>query len=280
MDDFISAAVPARLANLEYNQTLVNRNFLQAITSIIELSQPRIAKSNLIRVGQNADGGYVISPEFHSYVCLNLGVGYEVTADIDLIQRGFEIFAFDGTVPNPLPEETSYHFHQKNIGYEKKDERYINLQRIFQTYFKLQNLDVLLIDIEGHEYKILERELNFVTQAKQIVVEFHGLELLGDEQFSERLVSILNKLMKSHYPIHIHANNAGGVLPIGGASWPTILEITFLAKEYCSNVISFGPFPTALDFPNTLARPDVDLTPFYGMEKNYASLARTVLGLP
>jgi len=278
-DDLMKAQIPARLANIEYNQTLVNRNFLRAISSIVKISQPRKTIRELIRIGQNSDGGYVVSPVFETLTCLNLGVGYEVTADLDLIGRGFRIFAYDGTVPNPLPDESSYKFHQKNIGYEKNNAGMTNLHEIFQTYDGLQGLDLLLMDIEGHEYKVFEKEMNLITRAKQVVVEFHGLELLGDLQFSEQFVAVLENLTKSHLPIHVHANNAGGALPIGGASWPTILEITFLAKEYCSNDINFGPFPTALDFPNTLARPDVDLNPFYGMEKNYASLARTVLGL-
>ena len=274
-----SLLLSARLTNIEYSQTIVSRDFLFDISRVIKLTQPVFTKKDLMRLGQNADGGYVLAPEFESRLCLNLGVGYEVTADLDLISRNFKIFAFDGTVPNPLPEENSYLFTQKNIGYERGNDGQTNLGEIFKSHPELDDVDLMLLDIEGHEYKVLKKELNFVTRAKQVVVEFHGLELLGDRDFALRLIEILTKLSRTHSPIHVHANNSGGNLFLGGASWPTILEVTFLKHEYCTNEINHGPFPTQLDYPNVDVRPDLDLSPFYGAEKSYAPLARTILGL-
>jgi hypothetical protein len=268
----------ARIANVEYTQTPVSRTLLDDLGQIIELTQPVFAKKELVRLGQNADGGYVLSPDFESKLCLNLGVGYEVTTDLDLIDRGFELFAFDGTVPNPLTDQINYHFTQKNIGYQRDNDSLTNLEKIFKDYPKLSQVDLILIDIEGHEYEVLKKELPFVTKAKQVVIEFHGLELLGDREFSAGFIQILNKFSKTHSPIHIHGNNSGGSLLLGGGSWPTILEVTFLKREYCTSEINYGPFPTVLDFPNVDIRPDLDLSPFYGVDKNYASLARTVLG--
>jgi hypothetical protein len=68
-------------------------------------------------------------------------------------------------------------------------------------------------------------------------------------------------------------------LPLGGASWPTILEVTFLLNEFCTEELNYGPFPGTLDYPNVNLRPDIDLAPFYGLEKSYASLSRSILGI-
>lgn len=269
----------ARLANLEYTQILVSRDFLNDLSQLIELTQPLITKQALFRLGQNSDGGYVLSPEFQSRLCLNLGVGYEVTADLDLISRGFKLYAFDGTVPNPLPGEAAYSFIQKNIGYTKGDDGITNLANIFSEHPELNEVDLILLDIEGHEHEVLKNELNYVVKANQVVVEFHGLDLLGDHQFAAGLIKILKKLSKTHSPIHVHANNSGGAIHLGSASWPTILEVTFLKHEFCTSELNYGPYPTPIDFPNVDVRPDMDLNPFYGQNKSYAPLTRTILGL-
>jgi hypothetical protein len=284
MSDEVEEILPSqlfesRLTNVEYNQILVTGDFLRNISQVIQLTQPHITKMPLIRIGKNGDGGYVIAPVVESKLCLNLGVGFEVSADLDLIGRDFKIYAFDGTVPNPLPEASSYTFIQKNIGYTDSEDTITNLQEIFNAYPDLNHLDLVLLDIEGHEYRVLREELEFITKAKQIVVEFHGLELLADFDFAEDFIKTLNELSKTHMPIHAHANNSGGELPLGGASWPTILEVTFLLKEFCTENVNYGPFPGTLDYPNVDLRPDINLTPFYGLHKSYAVLVRTILGL-
>lgn len=272
-------AFDARLTNVEYHQLAVTGDFLRNLVSIIELLQPRLSANSLIRLGSQGDAGYVIASAFDSKVCLNLGIGDEVSSDLDLLQRGFKVYAVDGTVPNPLPEESKYTFIAKNIGYNRSDESTTDLRTIFREHPDLNEVDLVLLDIEGWEYKVFQEEFDFIAKTKQLVVEFHGLELISDYDFAMQLIDILSKLSKTHKPIHVHANNSGGTLAIGGASWPTILEVTFLMNELCTSKINHGPFPSVIDFPNVRVRPDVDLNPFFGQRRSYASLARTILDL-
>jgi hypothetical protein len=269
----------SRLTNVEYNQILLTKEFLQNISTVLKLTQPRIAKIPLTRIGINGDGGYVVGEVSQSKLCLNLGVGIQVSADLDLLSQNFRIHAFDGSVTNPLPNEPMFNFIQKNIGYSKDAGVTTTLQEIFSDHPELEHLDLLMIDIEGNEHQVLNEELAFIIKAKQIVVEFHGLELLADSEYSKNLIEALTKLLETHYPIHVHANNSGGVLPLGRASWPTILEVTFLRKEFCTNDLNYGPFPGHLDYPNVDLRPDIDLAPFYGLYKSYASLSRSILAI-
>jgi hypothetical protein len=278
--DSSQALFNARLTNTEYGQIPVNRELLTNMSLVIDLLQPRITKMPLFRLGARGDGGYVLAPAFESKICLNLGVGFEVSADLDLLGRGFKIYAIDGTVPNPLPQENGYKFIKKNVGYDKSNELSTDLGSIFRQNSDLSQVDLILIDIEGWEYKVLHEELDLITKSKQILIEFHGLELMGDSQFAERFIDILKKLSKTHLSVHIHANNSGGGLPVGGAIWPTILEVTFLEKVSCTSEINFGPFPSSIDYPNVNKRPDLDLNPFFGSQRNYATLARTILNLP
>jgi hypothetical protein len=277
--DSFQALFNARLTNVEYAQIPVNRELLKNMSLVIDLLQPRVSKMPLFRLGARGDGGYVLAPAFESKICLNLGVGFEVSADLDLLGRGFKIYAIDGTVPNPLPQESSYKFIRKNVGYERSNELTTDLDSIFRQHGDLSQVDLILIDIEGWEYKVLHEELDLIAKSKQIVVEFHGLELIGDAQFAERFIDILGKLSKTHLPVHIHANNSGGGLPVGGANWPTILEVTFLEKISCTSEINFGPFPSSIDYPNVNVRPDMDLNPIFGPNKSFASLARTIFEL-
>jgi hypothetical protein len=275
----LSQLLESRLTNVEYHQVLLSREILQNVSKVIELTQPRIAKVPLTRIGRNGDGGYVVGDVSQSKVCLNLGVGTEVSADLDLISQNFKIYAFDGSVPNPIPNEPLFNFIKKNISYSKVAGVTITLQEIFLDYPELEHLDLLMLDIEGSEHKVLNMELAFIIKAKQIVIEFHGLELLADIEYSKNLIKALNELSETHYPIHVHANNAGGTIPLGGAGLPTILEVTFLRKEFCTNGLNYGPFPGPLDYPNVGLRPDIDLMPFYGPIKSYASLSRSILAI-
>jgi hypothetical protein len=269
----------ARLANLEYAQQFITRPVIQNLIEFINLTNPITSKEPLIRLGGNHDGGYVVSDCFTKKFAISLGVGVEVSADIDLLDKGFSILAVDGTVSNPLPKESRYIFTGKNIGYNRESDKEISLRELLEEVYPQESPDLLLIDVEGHEYSILENELKIVISAKQIVIEFHGLEFLGDQEFANRVNCLLRSLRRTHKPIHIHANNSGGGINLGGVIWPTILEITFLANEFCENVRNIGPFPTALDFPNTNARPDMDLNPFYGESPQFGKIARAVLGI-
>jgi hypothetical protein len=254
--------------------------FYRGIERIVSLLAPVNCKHNLIRIGQESDGGYVVANCFHAEkrkIAVTLGVGTEVSADISLLRSGFSVLAVDGTVENPLPEEAEYRFIKKNIGYS-------NLIGGETTYYKLlederlrDNVDLVLIDIEGYEYSLIRNEIKYLSKAEQIVIEFHALELLGDKQFREVFISILESIRITHSPIHVHGNNAGGALVLGGSHFPCILEVTFLKTNYCTQERNFGPFPTPLDFPNTINRPDIDLSPLFRRNPEYATLARNVI---
>ena len=47
----------SRLTNVEFHQTLVTKDFLKNIAQVIKLTQPRITKIPLTRIGKHGDGG-------------------------------------------------------------------------------------------------------------------------------------------------------------------------------------------------------------------------------
>ena len=267
-----------RIANLEYSIQPISFAFLKSLESIISLLNPYKAKCDLNRIGNYSDGGYVVAAEAtdSKKLCINLGVGNEVSADIHLLNLGYNVIAVDGTVENPLLLEKQYLFVKSNIGYSRRSGEK-SLSKILRQNKWGKDVDLILIDIEGFEYQLLQREWNHISRARQIVIEFHGLELLGDEGFSERLIHALKIINKTHRVIHVHGNNAGPAIPVGGASWPTILEVTFLRKSEVLDVRNYGPFPGRLDASNTNVRPDIALEPFFGPKENYGKVARNIL---
>jgi hypothetical protein len=269
-----------RLSNVEYTLESRDGDFFRGVDRIVELLGPVNCTEKLVRIGNQSDGGYVIAELANSKgndFVINLGVGTEVSADIYLLHAGFSVLAVDGTVGNPLPDEENFEFVHRNIGYSNNSEKDITYRSLIENYGHKRNVNLLLVDIEGFEYSLFQKESELLTNANQIVIEFHALELLGDPKFRKEITFMLQMIRKSHSPIHIHGNNAGGSLALGGCSFPCILEVTFLKNSYCTTSRNFGPFPGELDFPNIPTRPDIDLTPLFGLKPDYAILPRNVL---
>lgn len=107
------------------------------------------------------------------------------------------------------------------------------------------------MDIEGHEIpwleSVSEEQLNNISQ---IAMEFHN-------PYSSREDNVFNKLNKTHYLIHAHANNHGGVQEYNNVMIPEALELTYLNKKYFTNTppLNDEMLPNSLDqinSPNTI----------------------------
>jgi len=282
MDMDEAQGIISRLANVEYRTIPTEFSFVREFDQVISLLAPVLPLKELTRIGRLGDGGYVVENEFTSKIikrAINLGVGMEFSADLHLLDLNFNILAIDGTVTNPIPFDDRYIFIQKNIGYIKGNQlppatSYLDLIREADWS---PEIDLLLIDIEGSEYGLLSREIETLQHARQIVIEFHGLELLGDEFFMNFFIEVLQKLRLTHSPIHIHGNNSGNGIFMAGCEWPTILEVTFLKKEFCTSKRNYGPFPSVNDYPNSSARPDIELNSFFSESPNFLRLSRNIM---
>lgn len=259
-----------RIANLEMHVPMLTNQTLERIRHLSRILQPNHVDSNLVRVGNNGDGGYIIAAPKKESLVLSLGVGDEISADIQLIEvYGSEIYAFDPFVPRPKMKYTQFNFFQigcRNDFGNKENLEFKSLKEILKMLPRIP--DLAFIDIEGDEWKI-GQDISLLSSLSQIVIEFHHLQKIADNEFYTEVTTLLDTILKSHVPIHVHANNSGPVVPIGGASWPGILEVTFFKKNLIPNfefIPNFGPWPTKLCFPNSLDRPDINLDPFFGRD--------------
>jgi len=224
-----------------------------------------------IRLGKSNDGGYVVAKEliYKSKTLISFGIGNDISFEEDfssLISTS-NIRCYDHTI-------------------DKIDTKYNNI-----TLFKegLNNKTISLtknnpdtttikIDIEGNEWDILNR----IYLSDQIIIEIHILpvEYLGKhspyftEMFSDfynkqnqKIFDIyyntLNKVLKTHFIFHIHANNSLPKITIGEFCFPPLLELTLINKNIVDNQTLSYKYPDSLDMPNKTDRPDIiNIFPF------------------
>jgi hypothetical protein len=218
---------------------------------------------NKIRLGINADGGYVIGETDGIYDCyISAGVSNEESFSRDFINKynmnEMNSFAFDGTIKKyPRQYTNKITFYKRNIS-SYKNSKNATLEYFINKY----NNIFLKMDIEGGEFpwlKFLNSEQ--LNKFKQIVIEFHGI---NDDSWGTSLnnkIECLNKLSITHYPIHAHGNNHAKTTN----SIPDVIEITYLRKDLfeCIPQLNNTFFPIKnLDFPNNQFLPDLILNTY------------------
>lgn len=215
------------------------------------------------RLGVNSDGGYVIGLLDGNYdFYISAGVSNEESFSRDFIEmynmNKYNSAAFDGTINNyPYNYTDKITFYKRNIS-PYKDNKNANLSYFIDNYKDI----FLKMDIEGTEFPwLLSLSQDNLSKFKQIVIEFHGI---NDDSWNTTLQDkkcIFNMLSQTHYPIHIHGNNCGGIIN----NIPDVVEITYIRKNSINYEPKLNntvlPIP-GVDFPNSLSIPDYDLN-FY-----------------
>ena len=157
-----------------------------------------------IRLGKKNDGGYVILDGLDYDLLIGCGISNDDSFEHDFlkIHPNLKCFAFDGTInhiPHPHPNIT---FIKKNIGSSNTSET-SNLEDLLENHHHI----FLKMDIDGAEYpwlhSISEKQL---LSLSQIVIEFHS-NCFDLSEFDEYKTATLEKLLKTHYLVHLHGNN-------------------------------------------------------------------------
>jgi len=218
---------------------------------------------NKIRYGEKKDGGYVLGDLNGDYDCyISAGISDEESFSRDFINKynmnEYNSFGFDGTIQNyPYNYTNKISFIKKNIN-SFNDNNNTNLSYLISKF----NNIFLKMDIEGGEYPwLLSIDEEELQKFKQIVIEFHGI--MDNEWNCSYIdkVKCLQKLSKTHYIIHAHGNNWGGVTN----SIPNVIELTYVNKKYFNDTpeLNKTPMPIInLDFPNNSRFYDINLN-FY-----------------
>lgn len=264
---------------------MLNTNiFTIRIPKEFEFLKP-IYVSELVRIGREFDGGYLVPMESVKSAdhVISFGVGMDLSFEAHLkeINKNLNFEIFDHTVSEPdikkmikvaikalLFRDSSliknykkfkkqYRFllgdssHFKNRITENPWFPYdVAARDIFSNYSALSC--ILKIDIEGAEYRILNDVKNNITKFQLVVIEFHDTDL-----HIKSIKDFIASISGTHKIAHFHANNYGGASAVG---LPEVFELTIIRSraehdyKYQSNLPLIG-----IDSPNAPHRPDFNV---------------------
>lgn len=212
------------------------------------------------RYGRRRDGGYVLLGDLQDVdAVFSLGIGDEVTFDLELARLGKTIFMFDHTVEGPPVGHANFRFFRQEIaGQSDAAAGRHSVVDLVQRLGCAGRRDLLLkIDIEGGEYEVFAATpRDTLRQFRQITMEIHGLLQLGDAAFRTRFVAAMARLNDDFTLYHVHANNSGALGFVDGFPMADVLELSYLRSDIASRAPSATLYPTALDYANWPPRPD------------------------
>jgi hypothetical protein len=231
--------------------------------NIMSMLIPTI-KTSLTRLGSTADGGYFVPSEILSSgnIAVNIGVGSEISLDLDLRQRGFSLFAFDPYIDEYPLEGANTKFVKKGLN-TKNSEKNITLREIVDSYIGDRSKNsFLFIDIEGSESETLAsyEEVDSIKDFAIVVVEFHNLlEVITskDTRKYDALIKSLENLDKYFDICYISGNNCSEYLAFDSRIFPDVAEVTFVNKEL---KFSETNSTTRYQSANDINLPPLDLT--------------------
>jgi hypothetical protein len=123
---------------------------------------------------------------------------------------------------------------------------------------------LLQMDIEGGEYEVIfSMSEQLLKKYRIIIIEFHMLDYLLDESFFRLASRAFRKLLVHHRCVHVHPNNAGGVMTAGEIIMPKIMEFTFHRIDRIKPVNNPQAFPHPMDSDNVLNFPKLVLPDYW-----------------
>ena len=245
----------------------------------------------MLRIGNNKDGGYLVSKNGinNCKFLLSLGVGFNWSFEKKFMQlKNSEdrlVICYDNSISKEILREYSAKnffriFYKPSFKAIQRSSKYLDFKKLFDSkkaihikknidseksdstetlnniFQNLENNNLLKVDIEGSEYKILDQIINNFNKMSVLIIEFHNL---SDKKNKEKFEFFFEKISDSFYLSHLHMNNANG---IALDNFPDTIELTFEKKYILNNIPKrkIESFPlNNLDFPNSKNTNDYNL---------------------
>jgi len=212
---------------------VVKRTRLDELQNLLRLLRPYDAGIELIRLGPDGDGGYLLPNDLEGIrYAFSPGVSTESGFEADLASRGLQVFLADFSVDQPAQLSASFEFDKKFIGC-LSDDTFLTMDEWKRSKIPNDDGDLLLqMDIEGAEFEALySTSPELLSQFRIMVIEFHYLQELLNKPFFVLISRLFEKLLRTHSVVHIHPNNCCGSVKSRGLEIPRIAEITFLRND-------------------------------------------------
>ena len=219
---------------------------------------------DLIRIGKDWDGGYIISARSvdDATGMLSLGVNNDWSFDQEWrAQKPHDrIHAYDGTISPTRFDAGLRGSYQKFFG-NQAEHFPVNVgatscvgQSSFDDVMIRMNRDrvFLKMDIEGGEWQLTDAIMAHASAITGAVIEFHNTHSLRD-----LFCATMRRYQEHFHIIHIHPNTSCGYAQ---DNFPTVVEISFLNRDLWSGTDTRLECHVAdLDQPNLPDTEDVAL---------------------
>lgn len=234
------------------------------IAKLSNLMWPKVSDCELVRVGNDSDGGYLIPLDWiHSEALFSPGVAGSSKFELAFAERGIPCFLLDGSVEAPPQEHLMFSFKKLFLGFNGGPNWITLPDWIAQSRPNLSS-GILQMDIEGHEWEtLLNSPSQDLDRFDVMIVEFHNLERILLAEFGETYFNVLEKLHLTHFPVHAHANNYSLPLRISDQLLPRTIEVTWLKKSKYKAGKNKSQFLIELDRKNNPRFREIDLSFFF-----------------
>ncbi|XPV69605.1 MAG: FkbM family methyltransferase [Halarcobacter sp.] len=229
---------------------------LENILQFIERFKKHYISVDLIRVGGNNDGGYLLPDIFNDIkYCFSPGVDYTATFEKMISEKyGIKSFMIDASVESEPVKDKNFEFEKLYLG-SYNTTNVITLKDWINNKLGTEEKNLLLqMDIESSEYNVLISEsIETLKRFSCIIIEFHSTEKLFDKYFLRMMTGIFEKFYKEFSICHIHPNNLCGLETYNGIEIPRTFEVTFLRNDYVKKLKNDTPIslPHKLDQRNS-----------------------------
>lgn len=204
------------------------------VKAFLKRIHPKESIKPLIRVGPDGDGGYLLPDDLDGIrACFSPGVNFESRFELQIAQRGIDVFMADYSIEKPKYEHPRFHFTKKYIG-AMDHGLYMSMDKWVSASLPKDNTSDLLLqmDIEGFEYEaVLSMSQDLLNRFRIIIIEFHFFDRIFEKQFSKQLNRIFEKMLSNHSIVHIHPNNVEKSINIKGIDIPPYIEFTFARND-------------------------------------------------
>jgi hypothetical protein len=247
--------------------------------AVLPLFLRPIKGADLVRIGRDNDGGYLVDKRsiISSEFLLGLGIYDDWSFEKDFTKLvDVPVVAFDASVGQSFflkklrvalsrcSRKSLYWFRiwidylrffkgrnkhiKKIIGKDEKDH-HISIITIAKNIVpsNIENI-FFKIDIEGSEYQVLDELVNISDRITGLVIEFHEVDIHIDKI----------KNFVSKFPLnlcHIHCNNYA---PLPESSTPITIETTFTKFDVENDYVQDLPNP--IDQPNKAGEEDYSIS--------------------
>ena len=229
------------------------------------LKRINVYQTELIRLGSNNDGGYLVPNDLKGIKgCFSPGVDTKVKFEKDLSKKNIPSYLLDYSIDS-LPEDNKlFTFEKKFLGI-KNDNKTINFNTWITKHFKKENADefILQMDIEGSEYEVLlNLENSLLKKFRIMIIEFHSLNNLLHPAGYRQINALFDKILEHFYIVHIHPNNIFPPVKLMDITFPKLLEFSFIRKDRLNKKEYIKSLPNDLDQKNIIDKEDI-LLPGY-----------------